>query len=658
MTVRFRLDRVDVTTVDGEDGYAFPSPLTVLAGPVGVGKSTLFELVKYALGGNGLLAQVATEKVTDVRVEVAAGVERYALARSIDKNKAKVVRVTDLRTRERLPDHHVDGRTPSLSDLLLTALGFPTDLRAAARTTGSTNAGNRITFADLFSFMYVPQAEINSDIASSDDSYREPKRKSVFELFFRLTAPDLLRLRSELARTTAMHAEADREHQVIVEFLSSTSTESRLAAEAALQAAERDELTASTRLAELRDELDPVDSKTQTLRDLLIDAEERQAAAKSHTERAQARLSDLASERRAVERERERLARLRDAGGRLADIEFRACPRCLQSLRARDTPHGTCRLCLQSEPAPRPGDDERQLSDVYEERQLDDQLEELEDQALLAAGELDILRQQVQDREHLARRLSADIEERTRARVSPRLQAYGDATRAQAEASSRQRELDGVLRYWDRSDDVGAAAAALRAEAASLADAIRRAETVLAERRKDVLDELDAEFAATMTSIGVPGVQTAALHRTNYLPLLNGTSFKAFSPPGGIRTATQVAYWLTLLTVALRRRDTDYPTFLLVDSPRTALNNSAALSAALYSRIVTQMDLDADRLQIVIGDNELPSAYRRDYAQIDFTYASPTIASVPHPGPTAVLPLVMAEPGAEINDGPGRPSTG
>ena len=88
----------------------------------------------------------------------------------------------------------------------MTALGLPDDMRAAARSGASSNAGARITFADVFSFLYVAQSEINRDIAHSQDSYREPKRKAVFELLFGLTNAGILTMRSDL---NALNAEID-----------------------------------------------------------------------------------------------------------------------------------------------------------------------------------------------------------------------------------------------------------------------------------------------------------------------------------------------------------------------------------------------------------------------------------------------------------------
>ena len=42
-------------------------------------------------------------------------------------------------------------------------------------------------------------------------------------------------------------------------------------------------------------------------------------------------------------------------------------------------------------------------------------------------------------------------------------------------------------------------------------------------------------------------------------------------------------------------------------------------------------DVPGDRPQIIIGDTELPAAYRRGYNQPDVTYDNPPLP--PHPGP-------------------------
>jgi hypothetical protein len=188
--------------------------------------------------------------------------------------KKATARVTDLITGERLPDHHVDGGQPSLNTLLMTALDLPDDMRAAARTGGSSNTGARISFADVFSFLYVPQSDINRDIANSQESYREPKRKAVFELLFGLTNPRVLMMRSDLNAFNAKITTAETEYQTVLDFLHDSNTTSRAEAEQAMAAAAAGQAAAEAEHAMLREGIDPVtDRDTLALRDLLTEAE-------------------------------------------------------------------------------------------------------------------------------------------------------------------------------------------------------------------------------------------------------------------------------------------------------------------------------------------------------------------------------------------------
>ena len=636
MTTRFRLDGIELETDQGRVQYSFPSPLTVLAGGVGVGKSTLFELVKYALGGKALLALVVQDHVLDVTVSVTIGKSRFRLVRSVDPSSRSVVRVTDLISGERLRDHHINNEVPTLSDLLLEALGLPPNMRAAPRSAGATSRGGRITFNDIFTFLYVPQAEISRDIADSLESYREPKRRAVFELLFGLTDPIVLEKRSDRAALKGELQTASAQSETVQRFLVASGTANKIEADLSQERAREQEVLAAASLESLRDAIEPVvDRETQTLRDLLTETERTLAEARDSEVRLSQQLVDLTGERREVSQDLDRLRRLNDAGERLANIEFKVCPRCLQDVTQRDIEPHLCRLCLQEDPLAlaEPG-----RGGEYERTQLLEQLDELGHQLALGEQDLAASRVMIGHREDLVGRLSAQIDARTVDRIAPRLQAYEDTSQQLADARSRQRELDVVLRQWDIAEDWESAAESVQRNIARLTDEINSIELGLAERKRIIIHELSEEFADSVGSIGIPGVESATIDPLTYLPVLNGKGFQQFSPAGGgIRTATQVAYWMTLLTVALRRRDTMYPAFLLLDSPRTSLNNSDRLARALYSRVIRQADIDGTRLQIVVGDNELPAEYRRQFAQLDFDYEHPTVSTIQHPGPSAVV---------------------
>ncbi|MFG3022527.1 AAA family ATPase [Streptomyces sp. NPDC048254] len=629
MSTQFRINAVTLATTEGEVNYRFPSDLTVLAGPTGVGKTTLLELIKFGFGGDARLATVAQEHVNDVILDVTIGDQRLRIARSLDSTKRKKARVTDLTAQERLPDHHIGTAQPSLNTLLLSALGLPDDMKAAA-SGQSTKAGSRITFNDVFSVLYLPQYEINIDIANSRQSYLEPKRKTVFELMFGLTDSSILDMRSQVNLLKGKIATATEQYNAVLQFLRDSSTTQRIEAEAAFERAIVTEHEAESERTALRDEIDPVvDRHTQVMRDLLTEAERSLADTRATVKELQRQKNECAQERRRVQSDLDRLNRMRDAGERLANIEFLVCPRCMQSLSGREVPADTCRVCLQPDPVEASGEE-----DQYELRQLTQQLEEMDDQLDSLILGISEANDAAEGRENLVQKLTEELDSRTVDRVTPRLQAYSDATERLATARAQQEQLEGVLRQWDRVNDLENAVQELRTQQERLQARIDQATLALTLRRNEILDEISEEFQAAATTLRIPGVQTAAIHRTNYLPVLNGKIFSDLMPPGGgMMTATQLAYWTSLLAVALRNPDTPYPAFLLIDTPRLALNTpNDELAAALYRRLVTLADANQRKVQFIVADNNLPAEYRSHYSEIDFDYDSPTVSTIHHPG--------------------------
>jgi hypothetical protein len=263
----------------------------------------------------------------------------------------------------------------------------------------------------------------------------------------------------------------------------------------------------------------------------------------------------------------------------------------------------------------------------------------MDSQVAAVAVQLRTANDAIGEREKAVKELTVDIERRTAERVTPRLQAFADASRRLAVAQARQRELEGVLRQWDRVDDLAAAEERLTADRDSLRMEIVRWEADQADKRREVLDLLNTAFNKALRSIGVPSIQSAYIHPTSYLPILNGEPFTNLSRGGGIITATQIAYWTSILDVVITRGRTFYPTFLLIDSPRMALNSAIGISAALYQRLRTLAEARPGKLQMIVADNELPAAVERGFAELDFDYDRPTVATITHPGPNAVETL-------------------
>ncbi|WP_159847597.1 AAA family ATPase [Nocardia sp. CY41] len=633
MSVRFRITRVVLSTTDGEVEYKFTNDLTVLAGPTGVGKTTLLELIKFGFGLDATIAPVATDHIESVTLEMRIGYERLRLARSLDPTKKKKVRVTDLSSNERLPDQHTDHRKqPALNSLLMEALGLPDDMRAAAGGK-STREGDLITFGDIFHYLYVPQGQINRDIAHSQDNYRKAKRRIVFELLFDLTDRDILNLASKLNKLRGEIVTAETRYNTVITFLRDSGTKTREEAQVALEVAARRYQEAQLRMAALRQRTDPVsDRKTRVLRDMLTQAEFKLAELNRADTETRRRRNECIAETARVQADLDRLGRMREAGQRLASIEFSVCPRCMQSVTHRSVPESSCRLCLQNETIV---DDHGHTQ--YEIEQLTGQLAEMAAQIRVLDDHRESVAAATREREQLVAELNMIVEERTSKRISPRLQEFTDTAQESAAAQVDEQHMESIIRQWETVDELRVEVDDLRSEYAVVEGRHSDAVEAVEERRTEIIEEISEEFDAMVRAIGIPDIETARIDRTTYLPVINETPFHVRAKlAGGTTTATQVAYWCSLMAVALRNVETPYPAFLLIDSPRMGLNTANSLAAEMYRVLTTQVAAVPGRLQVIIADNELPTSYIREYAQLSFDYDNPTVSTIEHPGPSSV----------------------
>ncbi len=158
-----------------------------------------------------------------------------------------------------------------------------------------------------------------------------------------------------------------------------------------------------------------------------------------------------------------------------------------------------------------------------------------------------------------------------------------------------------------------------------------------------MLSAIEEEFKAVVAKLNIAAVESAGFDRDNYLPVINGKTFtKTLMSGGGSMTATQIAYWVSLMSVA-KRFDARYPSLLIIDGPRLALNTAAETCAAIYKRLVQLANAEPGKVQLLISDNELPEEYRNGFEEVKFDYLHPTVYTVRHPGEGRVDVIVSLD---------------
>lgn len=632
MTTQLRIDSVQLETSDGPVAHTFQGPLTVLTGPVGVGKTTLFELIKYALGGDARLSPVARDHVSSVTVIVSTQNGRLCLTRRLGTDHRFVTVDTDkpeLRGQFRVKHLPGPDADRTIGDVLLEAIGLPTDAKVT-----TANKTSRVTFNNFLPYLYIEQREIDRSVAHNTDKFSESARKAVFEILFGISDAKLLQLRA-LERTIRGEVdEAARREDTVRSFLRESRTRSRIEAEIELTAAKESLQRGLMDVESLKADSARSRGDVGVVRELVLRTRSELALLQ---ERAEMVRRDQV-ERKALERQlRSRTAsadRVESAESILAPIDFVVCPRCVQSITQRDIPEHSCSLCLQPEPVPT----ESLLRRSADERsRLDSQLTEV--QILLRAGEVEAARlaESAHGTKENLKRLDDLLDKRTQEFVSPRLEQYADASSAVARSKAQISELENLLRQWDLVQDLEHVV--LEARERLRANQSEQKEIVAgtSELKAEVIDQLSSEYWRVIAKIGIPTVTSATINPDTYLPFANNLRFDRLST-GGIATALICSYWVAMLSVALRDGQTLYPTLLILDTPRKSIGEkNARLVDQLYRELDTLSIAYPGRLQVIIADNDIPAKLSSNWRAVRFDYQNPTVPTVPHPGEANVV---------------------
>lgn len=147
---------LELHTATASKRYDFSRGVTAITGPIGSGKSSLFELLKYGLGGRAKAMPAIRDNVKKVIIEITVGDSHLRLTRNFGEN---TIEVYDAADDVRLPDWAATNRKAMLraSQELLRLVGLPPDLRipkSRAKPTGETVP---ISFFDLYRYLYLDQ---------------------------------------------------------------------------------------------------------------------------------------------------------------------------------------------------------------------------------------------------------------------------------------------------------------------------------------------------------------------------------------------------------------------------------------------------------------------------------------------------------------------
>ena len=600
--------------------------VSLLVGPVGTGKSSLLELIKYGLGGNGTLTGAVKEGVTGVEITAFVTDQDYMFRRSIGGKFVEVWQKDDDVLLAKAP---VSARKKeTIAQTLLDLLRIPAlrITRSRARPTGDTVA---LSFRDVYRYLYLDQAEIDRSVVGHLESYLQPKRMATFELFYGLRNKETARLETLQGKAATQLQESRSAARQIRGYLASANQLSE--EDLTLQRAElTGELAlARQQLGEVKAGLKQATDSEKAARDGLRDRYRELWEREARAEAARAQMEERQNLIAQLTVDEQKYGRSAAAHVALLPIDFQICPNCLQGLARGRGSSDKCYVCLQEMIAPK-------TSEAIEEQRRRIALQIGETRELLEVDkqEFDKLRREVEESQIAIRNLEEEIDSRLTEFISPQLERVQGLSEHAATLAEKRRGVERELEYWDAFKKLEKQIEATDAKLLKLKQELEVAK-IAQEQAREQVSELSEIFEEILTYFELPWLETAYIDKETFLPIVNGQKFEHLTAgSGGMPTLVNDAYHLSGLVFSLRHSINLFPRFLIIDSPRKGLGRHPAneiMVQRIYGYFRRLLDTYEDKFQLIVADNDVPKGF--DYlVKLSLSYKKPLVPGIKHPG--------------------------
>ncbi|USQ77806.1 AAA family ATPase [Ornithinimicrobium cryptoxanthini] len=629
MGKRLVIESLEVRTDTRSVTYVFRTGVNAVTGPVGSGKSSMLELLKYSLGGSAKVMPAVRDNVQSVKVKFRAGDEHWEFTRAL---RSHVVQVFDLKTQESLGEWAATNRQNSrkVGPALLDALGLPPDWRIPKSRKNPTDETVPVSFWDVHKYLYLDQNSIDASVIGHKDANLNNKRIAVFELIYGLANARTVELLTERGKRRAEASALRKSAEAVSAFLQDMGDPDPA------------ELTARKAglLIELGRSKDALNEARNAAQSGLVSAETLNALGSKR-----AHLEDLLAQRDALQvavaeaksvtaqlnLEEQRIKRSSGASRSLSGLEFVQCPRCLQGLPYGRFDDGHCHLCGQAqEPDANDNAADSLLKVLREQRRETKDLADADEATLEGvSAQIELAEQAV-----LSQLRAASNSDEPRA--LPYIGSLEQAVAQVAVTEAAIQRIDDVEKRWATHDGLHKEADNLDVIARGMAKEESRIKLGLREDTP-LLAGLSELFDEILRGLRDPWFNKAHVDTTDYLPIVDGEPFDMLAVGGGRKTIVNLAYHVANLYMSLSERtDMLLPTLLIVDSPRKNVGEGAldrAVVESIYSRLRTLQDASRDDFQMIFADNDMPTEASKWVSQhISLDYDNPFVPGVVHRG--------------------------
>nr|WP_313407868.1 AAA family ATPase [Pseudomonas sp.] len=562
----------------------FHPGINIIYGDADTGKSSILRLVYYLLGGKEVkLDKEITSSVKYATLELKINGLPYCISRDlfnasrdVDVYSCELTKIsTTFPEKYKSSVTKGDEQNKSLSDFLLEALEFPS-VRIKQAPTKDSSETARLSFLDLFKFMYLDQDDVGSThMLNIGNPVLETKNREVFKYIFNVLDSSISELEVDISKKTQEKTQLVSQYSAVSAFLSQTEFKSPLA---------------------LDEEITNIDAVKNEFKEQLSDLNKRTTSDSELYESLKDALNTInlnieqqESNRQSNLRNIERFSRL--LNDYQNDIERIKAGLSSKEIIGRDLSEQTnCPICETTISIQKISDkfdiptDSRLKSELTSITRRTKDLKQLISENRVDLETSNSLLAELYAEKSRAREM---IDEELKSSISPYLAerdaiiselAQLDERRARAVHSLRVRNTQTAI-----ADQIG-----------RLAGTIENLKIRLEELKKNspsldgVIKDLGIDLNDFIKEIKIKNHYGVGIDNRTFFPLVRNTEYRKINS-GGLRTIVSIGYLASILSQKLRK-DTNIPGLLMIDTVGKFLGKTP--ESAKESQLETFDDID------------------------------------------------------------------
>ncbi|WP_185423787.1 DNA recombination protein RecN [Listeria booriae] len=603
---------------DKNYGFNFKKGLNFISGPTSTGKTTIFELIDYALGAKQHKSYIEVgQKCTDIELEIILDNTTYKIKRRLFDYKLPVlIEIFDEANQKFLEygtfDVENSDNDKSLSSFLLSKLGL----------NGVKIANQNLSFRDLFKYSYLKQIEIdNEDILSSESNFMlNNKRKSTFEIIFNFYDQLLGELKAKLKESQEELKNETLRYEGIETFLKTSNIEN-------FESVKLRRYKINHKITELKEALGDKsnykdeDVSNPKVRELNAHVRMKKVNLKKLHDESNDKDEYIGKLRLLLNQYSRDIEKLDATIMGIKEVnkyEFLICPNCMKPLEQHQD-EAYCHLC---------GDDMDELVEntlilKTEKTNTVKKRNELEKHILYEVTQQNELQKAI-------KRLNEDInsderilEELTEEYVNPYIEEISFINMTLGRYYKELEGLENSLRFIKELNRLTLLLSDKEKEVNNLKEQIKEKSNL--NDKSSTLDLLSARFASILKEFQFPKLDRAYISQKDYLPYVRERKYNSLGSLGAVTLIT-MAYYLSIL-VETEENSYNHLNLLMIDTPRknlgTSSQNEEFQDEEIYNSVIKYfISLDHDSsedIQLLIINNGYPDFLPKEDIIVEFS---------------------------------------